>query len=137
MNDNGETGRIQHMLVILYVRDQAKSSQFYQHVLDRAPVLDVPGMTEFTLSDECALGLMPGDGVKKLLGDVIEHPFHPKKDIPRAELYLQVENPEIWATRAENAGATVLSPLAERDWGDNVVYLKDFDGNIIALARNT
>ncbi len=33
--------------LILYVRDQAAATAFWQAVLDRPPDLDVPGMTEF------------------------------------------------------------------------------------------
>ncbi len=44
---------------ILYVRDQAASARFYGSVLEQEPTLDVPGMTEFRLSAESVLGLMP------------------------------------------------------------------------------
>lgn len=127
---------IHEALVILYVKDQKQATRFYQQALNRKPVLDVPGMTEFQISENFSLGLMPGDGVKRLLGEAIEHPFGIGKEIPRAELYLSVTNPEEWASRAEKSGATVLSPLQERDWGDRVVYLQDRDGNILAFAEH-
>lgn len=34
---------------ILYVADQARSTAFYSTLLNRAPTLNVPGMTEFEL----------------------------------------------------------------------------------------
>lgn len=48
---------------ILYVRDQARSTQFYRAVLDAAPLLEVPGMTELQLSGGAVLGLMPEAGI--------------------------------------------------------------------------
>ena len=53
---------------ILYVADQAKATEFYSVVLAMAPTLDVPGMTEFGLSTDAVLGLMPIGGVERLLG---------------------------------------------------------------------
>lgn len=44
---------------ILYVRDQEASTGFYIAVLAMEPILNVPGMTEFELSSDCVLGLMP------------------------------------------------------------------------------
>ncbi|MEZ4653650.1 MAG: hypothetical protein R3E12_08670 [Candidatus Eisenbacteria bacterium] len=45
--------------LILFVRDQDRSTDFYRHVLDREPRLHVPGMTEFPLPGGAILGLMP------------------------------------------------------------------------------
>jgi hypothetical protein len=49
---------------ILYVADQRRSTGFYETVLSKQPVLNVPGMTEFMLGDDCKLGLMPDFVVK-------------------------------------------------------------------------
>ena len=57
--------------IILYVKDQEWSTDFYSHVLAMQPTLHVPGMTEFTLNEVCILGLMPESGIKKLLGAVL------------------------------------------------------------------
>ncbi|NQU66583.1 MAG: lactoylglutathione lyase [Candidatus Marinimicrobia bacterium] len=111
-------------MIIFYVTDQKWSAEFYENVFEMKPVLDVPGMTEFRISDSLSLGLMPGDGIKQLLGDAIEHPFLHGNSIPRAELYLMVDFPEIWMERAIQAGAEVVSPLSERDWGDLAGYVK-------------
>ncbi len=59
---------------ILYVDDQARSTTFYSQVLDCQPTLNVPGMTEFTLSENTILGLMPIAGIKRLLGDRLPDP---------------------------------------------------------------
>jgi lactoylglutathione lyase len=59
---------------ILYVKDQQKSSRFYSELLKITAHLDVPGMTEFHLSEKHILGIMPEKGIKKLLGDAIPDP---------------------------------------------------------------
>lgn len=42
---------------ILYVADQNKSRDFYKHILGVDPILDVPGMTEFKMSESHVLAL--------------------------------------------------------------------------------
>lgn len=37
---------------ILFVADQTRSTEFYRKLLDKEPVLEVPGMTEFELSPQ-------------------------------------------------------------------------------------
>jgi len=119
---------------ILYVEDQAESSRFYTCVLGRNPDLDVPGMTEFRLPGGAVLGLMPMAGIRRLLGpalpDLAEGTL-----LPRAELYLLVEEPARFHERALAAGARELSPLLPRDWGDEAVYSLDRDGHVLAFAR--
>lgn len=121
-------------LFILYVADQARSREFYQKVLSIKPCLDVPGMTEFDLSDNCKLGLMPEKGIAKILGTSVPNPAD-GTGIPHCELYLTVEDPQKYCDRALACGARLVSPLALRNWGDQAVYLSDFDGHIIAFAR--
>lgn len=59
---------------ILYVSDQAAATRFYSRILDSEPILNVPGMTEFELSPQSVLGLMPVSGIKRLLGDELPDP---------------------------------------------------------------
>lgn len=119
---------------ILYVRNQEQSKNFYKILLDKEPSLDVPGMTEFLLAENCKLGLMPNDGIAKILGDKIPHPDS-GTEIPRCELYLSFENPEEVFQRAISAGAKEISPIEKRNWGDNAGYLSDADGHIIAIVQ--
>jgi catechol 2,3-dioxygenase-like lactoylglutathione lyase family enzyme len=119
---------------ILYVGDQSRSSAFYRTVLDQEPALDVDGMTEFVLNDGAVLGLMPETGIRRLLGDAIADPAW-GQGIPRAELYLLVDDPQSHYERALAEGANSLSALALRDWGDQVAYCEDFDGHILAFAK--
>lgn len=119
---------------ILYVRDQERSTQFYSTVLGEKPRLHVPGMTEFSLSDTCVLGLMPEAGIKRLLGSQLPDPAV-ANGTPRAELYLRVDNPQAFHQRALEMGARELSGLEKRNWGDLAAYSLDLDGHVLAFAK--
>jgi len=118
---------------ILYVHDQAASAAFFKSVLAIDPTLDVPGMTEFELSEQVTLGLMPEAGVVRLLGSA--HDPARARGAPRAELYLVVQDPAAHHARALAAGAKEVSPLTSRDWGHDAAYSLDLDGHVLAFAR--
>lgn len=119
---------------ILYVADQEKSKLFYTQILNKEPVLDVPGMTEFLLDEKTKLGLMPEKGIQKILSPKMPNPSS-GKGIPRCELYLKFENILSYYQSALIAGAKPISEPAPRDWGDIVAYVADPDGHIIAFAQ--
>lgn len=119
---------------ILYVADQDLSTGFYTRVLGREPRLNVPVMTEFDLPGGAVLGLMPEEGIKRLLGDALPDP-RTAAGVPRAELYMVVDDPETCHLRALEAGARELSPLKPRDWGHDAAYALDPDGYVVAFAR--
>ena len=121
---------------ILYVDDQARATIFYAKVLGQEPNLNVPGMTEFHLSADHVLGLMPEAGIKRLLGEALPDPAR-GAGIPRAELYLIVDDPQAYFDRALTAGAESLSPLRERDWGHQVAYCFDRDSHVLAFAKDS
>ncbi len=125
---------MKEIMFILYVADQAKSKTFYQEVLHLEPSLDVPGMTEFTLKSEVMIGLMPNDGIARILGNTLPHPAE-GSGIPRCELYLKVENAQSYIDRALRAGAALVSPMLERPWGDLTAYVADPDGHVLAFAE--
>jgi len=118
---------------ILYVDDQVTATAFWTAVLGRSPSLDVPGMTEFTLTPGTVLGLMPEASIRALLGPVLPD-LAPARSIPRCELYLVVDDPQGHHARALAAGARELSPLRQRRWGDKAAYSLDRDGHVIAFA---
>jgi len=119
--------------VIFYVRDQVAATAFWQAVLDCPSALDVPGMTEFALGEQVVLGLMPETRIKSLLGPSLPDPAS-ARGIPRAELYLVVPDPAAYHARARAAGATELSALTRRSWGDDAAYCLDPDGHVVAFA---
>lgn len=121
---------------ILYVRDQAASASFYQMVLGQDPILNVPGMTEFRISAESVLGLMPEKGIKRLLGNAIQDP-ETTNGAARAEIYLTVTSPEEYVERAIVAGGKLLSGVEPRNWGDRAGYVADLDGHVVAFAAKS
>jgi catechol 2,3-dioxygenase-like lactoylglutathione lyase family enzyme len=123
-----------NLLTILYVADQQKSTTFYQEVLLISPSLNVPGMTEFTLFENCKLGLMPENGIAEIITPASIHPKEGSQ-IPRCEIYLRRNKPQEYMNRAIDSGAKIISPLQNRDWGEKVGYVADLDGHILAFAE--
>ena len=125
---------IEQVIIIIYVSNQEISKKFYSEILGSNPVLDVPGMTEFFLNDKVKLGIMPEDGIAKIICPVLPNP-KTANGIPRCEIYLKVNNPSIYMRKALNMGGKKISDLLKRDWGDEVAYVSDLDGNVIAFAK--
>lgn len=125
---------MENVITILYISNQVLSTQFYKKVLNIEPTLNVPGMTEFTLFDNCKLGLMPENGIAKIITPITPHPKLGSQ-IPRCEIYLRVNNPEEYIKRALINGAKNVSPLEDRDWNEKVAYVADLDGHILAFAE--
>lgn len=120
---------------IFYIKEQDKSTAFYEHILNYKPSANVPGMTEFMLSADSILGLMPEKGIQRLLGEHLPD-LAAGRGIPRAELYLLVDDAQAYHWRALEAGAVELSALAARDWGHRAAYSLDPDGHILAFAES-
>lgn len=125
--------QIQSCEIILYVADQNRSRDFYVALLQHQPVLDVPGMCAFQLLPNLKLGLMPEEGIAKILLPATTHP-KTGNGIPRNELYLKVADVNTVFNHAIANGAVLVSAIQKRDWGDTVGYVQDFDGHIIAIA---
>ena len=121
-------------IFIIYVLDQQKSTAFYQQILQQQPLLNAPGMTEFTINEFTKLGIMPETGIAKILKDETPHPAS-GNGIPRSEIYLYVDQPLQYYLRAIESGAKPISSLQIRDWGDEVAYCADLDGHIIAFDK--
>ncbi len=119
---------------ILYVKNQEESTDFYRKIFQLKPTLFVKGMTEFTLQKNVKLGLMPNNGIAKIVSLQLPHP-NTGIGIPRCELYLKVKNAKLYMDRAISLGATLISELKLRDWGDEVGYIADSDGHIIAFTE--
>lgn len=120
---------------ILYVEDQERSAAFYQELFIKEPVLNVPGMTEFLLSEKIKLGIMPNNGIHKILKHKTPHPKL-GNGIPRCELYLRVTNPKVYLDRGLSIGGKLVCDLKQRNWGEEVGYITDPDGHILAFAKS-
>lgn len=121
---------------ILYVSGQALSADFYSELLDIEPALNVPGMTEFNLSENTILGLMPNKSIEKLFDNKYETVEKSSGKI-KAELYLIVDEIEKYLERAKKLGADIVSYPRERSWGHKAAYLLDPDNNVIGIAEIT
>jgi len=124
-----------HIQFILYVANQELSTDFYEKLLGKEPVLLVKGITEFQLNKKTKLGLMPNNGIAKIFPKEVRHPKTGTL-IPRCELYLAVDDVELFYRKALNLGAKAINPPKQRDWGDFVGYVMDRDGHIIAFYKN-
>lgn len=122
--------------IILYVNDQSVSTCFYEKIFRKNAELNVPGMTEFVLAPNCKLGLMPNNGIVKILQDKCPHPSL-GNGIPRCELYLYVADLDFEWQNALQASAKPIAAIAKMNWGDTVGYVADPDGHIIAFAQKT
>ena len=120
--------------LILYVKDQNLSTEFYSKLLNQQPSLNVPGMTEFSLSENSILGLMPIKGIENLLENKIEVASKNDKKV-KAELYLVVDQIDKYLERANSLKAEIVSVVKVRDWGHKVAYLLDPDKYIVAIAE--
>ena len=125
---------IEHNIIfILYVQDQKRSKEFYSALFKKEPSLDVPGMTEFVLFENVVLGLMPEEGITKLLDGKITDP-NKASGIARSEIYLYVDKPEFYYNKLIELGGAGISKALKRSWGDIVAYGSDLDGHILAFA---
>lgn len=126
--------QIQQLLTILFVENKDISTEFYRKLFRTEPSLNVPGMTEFTISEFCKIGLMPNNGIATIINDTLPHPSR-GIGIPKCELYLLVKDVEFEYAHAISCGAKEVSSLQLRDWGDRACYFSDPDGHIIAFAE--
>lgn len=126
--------QIKHSEFILYVSDQQKSTELYQAIFKKHPDLNVPGMSEFILNDFCKIGLMPNDGIAKIITPTLPHP-NSGNGIPRCELYFIVENLQDEYKIIQKLGVKIISEIEERNWGDIAFYFSDLDGHVIAFAE--
>jgi uncharacterized glyoxalase superfamily protein PhnB len=120
--------------IILFVGDQEVSCRFYEHLLRRKADLHVPGMSEFHLSENLTLGLMPAANMNSILDEKLPDPAL-AQGVPRCELYLYVKDVKKEYEHALSTGARMISPLMERNWGDMACYFSDPDGHLVAFAQ--
>ncbi len=73
----------------------------------------VPGMTEFIISENLKLGLMPEVGIAKILFEKTPHPST-GNGIPRCELYIYTNEISTVFQRAKYAGAIEISSIQKR-----------------------
>lgn len=120
-------------IVILAVSDLDRAVAFYRSAFGWTADVDTPSYAEFGLANGMRVGLYQREGFARNVGE-LPH-LIPAGLLAPAELYLLPDDLEAVAMRLEAAGGRALSPLRRRDWGDEVAYYADPDGNVLALAR--
>jgi predicted enzyme related to lactoylglutathione lyase len=125
---------MRQILTILAVDDVARSARFYETVFGWRRHVDVPVYVEFEVEGAPNLGVYLRGGFARNTGRA---PSPPAPDATTStELYFRVDDVGAAVARALAAGAELLSPAAARDWGDEVAYVADPDGNVLAFARS-
>lgn len=119
-------------LVIFAVQDLPRAADFYIDAFGWPKYVDTPGYVELALPGAMRLGLYDRLGFAKNVGQT---PPPVTSTISASELYLHVSDPDAAVENVTRAGGRVLDPLRKRDWGDEVAYVADPDGNVVALAR--
>jgi predicted enzyme related to lactoylglutathione lyase len=124
----------QSMMIVIFVKNQEKSRDFYMEVLGMEPFMDVPGVTEFKLDDNMLLGIMPSEGVKNMM-DIKTINHWEAGETPKCQIYLPVDEPDEYYNRAIKAGGIGIIEGKSTPWGGYICYCMDLDGNLLAFAR--
>lgn len=117
-------------LVILAVEQLARSIAFYR-ILGWKLQVETPVYCELESPNGMRLGLYDRRSFGNNIGRV---PAPIAGPVATAELYFYAEDLDAMVTRACDAGATLLSSVADRPWGDRVAYVADPDGFVVAFA---
>ncbi|MCA8921617.1 MAG: VOC family protein [Planctomycetes bacterium] len=126
---------MRHALTIFAVEDLGVMRRFYEQACGWPVAVEVPVYVEFALPAGMRFGLYARQGYALQVGG---EPERRTPGLPgRTELYLTVAADEFAAAlaRVRAAGARELSQAAHRDWGDEVAYFADPEGNVLAVAR--
>jgi catechol 2,3-dioxygenase-like lactoylglutathione lyase family enzyme len=120
-------------IVVLAVGDLERATAFYRAAFGWPAEVDTLAYVEFRLPAGMRLGLYLREAFGRTVGAEPHAP--PSGSLASTELYLFPGDLEPAVERALAAGARLLRPVSPRDWGDDVAYLADPDGNVIALAQ--
>ncbi len=123
-----------HILTILGVSDVERAVAFYSEAFGWERRVDVPVYVELALPDGRGVGLYERSAFASNTG--IEPRAVDGAAITGTELYLRCEDLDAVIERLTALGARVLSPRMHKDWGDEVAYFADPDGNVLAVARS-
>lgn len=122
-----------HVLTIVAVEDLERAAAFYGRALGWRRSVDAPTYVELEGPAGMRIGLYDRAGFGRNIGRLPARIA--RGDVAPTELYFYVDDLDEAIGRMRDADATVLSPRATRDWGDEAVYFADPDGNVVVLAR--
>lgn len=124
---------MRHVLTILAVSDLARAVRFYDAAFGWTKEVDTPVYIELALPGGMRLGLYERHGFGRNTGQVPA--LVAEGELRPTELYLHCDDVVHAIERVRTAGGRELSALAARDWGEEVAYFADPEGNVLALAR--
>jgi predicted enzyme related to lactoylglutathione lyase len=123
------------MQVIFAVDDLSRSLDFYERAFGwpRNPKIDFSNYVELHPPDGGTLGLFERNGFAGTVGAAPSEV--PDGSVAPAYLYVRVSDAPATVSTVEAAGGRALSPLAEREWGEQAAWFADPDGNVVAVAQ--
>ena len=120
--------------ITLAVADVAVARRFYVQGLGWPPALDEPGIVMIRLSPTLVLSLWSGDEFEAEVGPIRRGagitPFTLAHNVPTPADVDRV------LADAELAGASIVAPAQQRDWGGYSGYFADPDGVRWEVAYN-
>lgn len=122
-----------HVLTIFAVAELPRAARFYEQAFGWRPSVEVPVYREYTLTGGQRVGLYQREAFAQNPGQAPAQVA--PGELTATELYFFIDDVEAATQRVVAAGGRLLSPAATRPWGDEVSYLADPDGNLLALAR--
>lgn len=122
-----------HALTILAVRDIYRMQRFYERAFGWPATVATPNYVEFELPGGQRIGLYEREGFGRNFGEAPAP--ETEGGVRPFELYLYAVNLEDQLEALTDAGARLLSPASPREWGDEVAYVADPEGTVLAIAR--
>ena len=122
------------MQVIFAVTDLARSLEFYENAFGwpRNDRIEFATYVELLPPDGGALGLCESEMYEQLVGSA---PAALNGDVSPVYVYVRVGDVDVATERVEAAGGRLLSPPAERSWGEKAAWFADPDGNVVAIGQ--
>lgn len=124
-------------IITLGTKNLEHSTRFYEHGLG-LPKMDFAGNISFFTLNGSWLALYPWellakDAAQRTLGDGADSGFRGVTLAHNVENENQVIE---LLEKAKNAGAIIVKPAQETDWGGFSGYFADLDGHLWEVARN-
>ena len=122
-----------HALTVFAVTDVEQMVGFYEQAFGWTRRADFPIYVELALPDERGVAFYQRESFGQNTG-VVPEPV-PTGALTGAELYLRCDDLDAVIERLTVLGARLLRPLTRKDWGEDVAYFADPEGNVLAVAR--
>ena len=126
-------GNTEHVLTVLAVTDVEGMVAFYEAAFGWARRQDFPIYVELGLPDGRGLAFYERRSFGINTGQVPA--AVPAGELTSTELYLRCDDLDAAIDKLQAVGARLLKPRTRKDWGDDVAYFADPEGNVIAVAQ--